>query len=177
MFCKFCGREIENDSQFCRYCGQSMNGRNFVEFNNSIRVRIERIEPNFYINREENTHLCYIVISKDQQSISIIEDDVNRIDFYDCYAIIAVLRYDCRNGFGYHYNRFEKLGFYNAELEPLSKLKIGRYFVEEVSAVNNTPAWGYIRSKDIYDNRAYFNIFKNDPKIIKWDDNIWSMQY
>lgn len=173
MFCKFCGRKIENDSQFCRYCGQSMNGRNFVEFNNSIRVRIERIEPNFHTNKEENTHLCYIVVSKDQQSISIVEDDVNKIDFYDCHAIIALLRYDRRNGFGFHYNHFEHLGFYNAELDPLSKLKIGKYSVKEVGAVCNKPAWGYIKGEDIYDNRVYVSILsKNRPTMVEWDDYI-----
>ena len=88
MFCKYCGREIENDSQFCRFCGQSMTGNNFTEFNNSIRIRVERLEPNFYKENQDKVHLCFIVISKDQKSVSIVEDDINKVDFYDCYAII-----------------------------------------------------------------------------------------
>lgn len=25
MFCKYCGKEINNDSVFCRYCGKQVN--------------------------------------------------------------------------------------------------------------------------------------------------------
>ena len=24
MLCKYCGKEIEDDSEFCRYCGKSL---------------------------------------------------------------------------------------------------------------------------------------------------------
>ncbi len=167
MFCNYCGRVIENDSQYCRHCGQSINGINFVGFNNSIRIRVERCEPNFYKENNDRMHLSYIVISKDKLSISIIEDDVSKIDFYDCFAIIALVRCDCYNDFGYHYNSFHNLGFYNDKLEPISKLMIGRYSVEEVKGVNNTPAWGYIRAK-YCDENYYFTIYRN-TKLIEWD--------
>ena len=167
MFCKYCGREIENDSQFCRFCGQSMTGNNFTEFNNSIRIRVERHEPNFYKENQDKVHLCFIVISKDQKSVSIVEDDINKVDFYDCYAIIALLRYDCRNGYGFHYNRFENLGFYTDKLEPISRLKIGNHSVINVDRDPYYPGWGYIKGKDFYDNYEYSYLGK-DKTLIDW---------
>ncbi len=169
MFCRYCGREIENDSQFCRFCGQSMNGRNFTNFNNSIRIRVERLEPYFYKDNNEKVHLCFIVISKDQLSVSIVEDDINKVDFYDCYAIIALLRYDCSNGFGYHYNRFEKLGLYTDKLEPISELTIGKYSVIKVGRDPYYPGWGYIEGRDKY-NTIQYSYFDKGTSLINWGD-------
>ena len=173
MFCRFCGKEIENDSLFCRHCGQSLGDEgNFAKFLRSIKARIENSDTSRFSSQQQ--HLCFVVISKDQLSISIVEEDVNKIDLFDCSAIIALLRYDCRNGFGYHYNYFFNLGFFDEKLNPISKLVIKGLTIEKVDAANNTPAWGYIRAKDRYDNFIYFNIFK-DTKLIKWDDNIYRL--
>lgn len=163
MFCKYCGKEIENNSNYCRHCGKPTNERNdFVE---SIRIRIDRLDTTSF--KEEEKHLCFIVFSKDQLSITIVED-IKHIDLYDCFAIIALLRCDCRNGFGFHYNHFFNLGFFDKDLQPISKLMIGAYSVEDVNAANNTPRWGYIKAKrreDYY----YFHIYR-DTKLIKWQD-------
>lgn len=169
MFCRFCGREIENDSQFCRHCGQSLSGRNLVEFNNSIRTRVERIEPNFYKEKNEKVHLCFIVVSKDQLSVSIANDDANNIDLYDCYAIIALLRYDRYNGYGFHYNEFKKLGFYNDKLEPISELKIGQYSIIKVDRDPYYPGWGYISGKDRNGN-GKLCYFGKETTLVEWGE-------
>lgn len=175
MFCRFCGKEIENDSLFCRHCGQSLgDAGNFANFLRSINTRIANSDTSAFSGEQQ--HLCFVVISKDQLSISIVEEDVNKIDLYDCSAIIALLRYDCRNGFGFHYNHFFNLGFYDEKLNPISKLVIKGLTIQKVDAVNNTNAWGYIRAVDRYENVKYFNLFKN-TKLIKWDDEIYRIRY
>ena len=30
MYCKYCGKEIANDSKFCRYCGAELKEREFI---------------------------------------------------------------------------------------------------------------------------------------------------
>ena len=167
MFCRFCGKEIENDSLFCRHCGQSLGEEgNFARFLRSIEKRVAIQNTSFLGDKQG--HLCFVVISKDQLSISIVNDDANNIDLYDCYAIIALLRFDCYNDFGFHYNYFFNLGFYDEKLEPLSKLVVKGYSIEKVDAYNNTPAWGYIKARSRYDESVTFNIFRN-TKLIKWD--------
>lgn len=179
MFCRFCGKEIENDSLFCRHCGQSLGEEgNFARFLRSIEKRVATQNTSSFGDKQQ--HLCYIVISKDQLSISIVDDDANSIDFYDCYAIIALLRYDCYNGFGFHYNYFFNLGFFDEKLNPISKLVVDGYTINKVDSVNNTFAWGYIEAKDRYDKTRYLNVFKGtryreDTKLIKWENSIYQI--
>lgn len=166
MFCKFCGKEVENDSLFCRHCGESLGDEgNIANFLKSIKRRVAIQDTSFL--KDKQGHLCFVVISKDQLSISIVNDDVNNIDMYDCSAIIALLRYDCHNSYGYHYNHFFNLGYFDDKLNPISKVEVKGYSIQKVDAELYSPAWGYIQAKNRYDETVNFTIFKN-TKLINW---------
>lgn len=53
MFCKHCGREIDNDSLFCQYCGRSLVSMNIISRNKSL-------------NSKSKDELITIVLRKDQ---------------------------------------------------------------------------------------------------------------
>ena len=167
MFCKFCGKEIENDSCFCRHCGASLEDTKILKFNDSLKKRINQLDTGKW--KEEEKHLNFLVVSKDKQSISIV-DNADNIDFYDCHAIISVLRCDCRNGYGYHFNHFFDLGFFDSNLEPMSQLTIGGYAVKYVAGQDYDPRWGFLCGKDRYDNIAYIFLYPKRKTLIEWDD-------
>ena len=174
MFCRFCGKEIENDSLFCRHCGQSLGyAGNFTNFLRSIEKRVATQDTGFL--KDKQGHLCLIVISKDQLSISIVEEDVNKIDLYDCFAIIALLRYDTyskyydgSNTYSFHYNHFFNLGFYDENLNPISKLVVNGYSIEKVDSGINSHFWGCIKGRNKYGECVVFHI-GNNTKLIKWE--------
>ncbi len=41
MFCRFCGKEINNDSKFCLYCGKNLTNEEVNETTNDINTTIE----------------------------------------------------------------------------------------------------------------------------------------
>ena len=161
MFCCNCGKEIAADSFYCNYCGKRIR-LDKQGFANSLQIRksglsLDKIE-------DDKKHISFIVISRDQQSISIVEEDIDLIDLYDCFAIIALLRCDKWNDFGYHYNDFYTLGYYNDQLEPMSILKLGRLTIKYVSCPDNAPCWGYIVAEDIRGEKYTFHIGSRDKK-------------
>ena len=44
MFCKYCGKEIDEDSKFCKHCGKRFEEEIKEEFDEEIKEEIEEIE-------------------------------------------------------------------------------------------------------------------------------------
>lgn len=109
-------------------------------------------------------HITYIVISKDQLSVWHYDTNAELIDFNNFSYIIALLRYDCKNGLGFHYNHFVKLGMYDYQLEPISQIPIRKHKIIEVVALRNKAEWGYFRVIDAYENVDLIEISNNGLK-------------
>lgn len=175
MYCQNCGKEIENDCNFCKHCGQSVNG---PIKNNKMQTLIEIVNHRISLLdtsewSEDEKHLHFIVVSKNKQSIYHIKNELREIDLYDCFAIIALLRCDCRNGFGYHYNSFYNLGFWDCNLDPIPKIDINGKSITRVYGTSNTPAWGGFEIDDENGKTIHVIIPHpkgiNLPQFVNWD--------
>ena len=59
------------------------------------------------------------------------------------------------------------MGFYDENLNPISKLVVNGYSIEKVDGGTDSHLWGCIKARNKYGEGVCFNIGK-DTKLIKW---------
>lgn len=67
MFCKYCGKLIDEDSSFCRYCGKPLHGN--LGITDNISAIKEKCAPKTNGVMVEDTNLVWTIITQKKKSI------------------------------------------------------------------------------------------------------------
>ena len=74
MYCKNCGKEIEQDSKFCKYCGENIAEDNFTPSDGSLSEESSRVQK-----KPSATYLFFRVF----------------LGFVKFFAILLILMFGC----------------------------------------------------------------------------------
>lgn len=123
MYCKHCGREIDNDSRFCKYCGTSLR----FGIDSEMRSRFESFVQEIQDKRNLSVRdIRYIAIMNGMTEVrsyrnTLADCNLSEIDYVIAVSAIPYITVGGNPGTGY-----ELLGMFDSDFSQVNSIPISR---------------------------------------------------
>ena len=116
MYCRFCGKKLEDDWKFCPMCGNPVDGSESLSREN-FEKKIKEIEKRLFSQR----YIIYAVILEDncvrEYTDTLISCNMNSVKYIAAVHKDHYITVGGNNGYTYHL-----LGFYNKNYEQIDAI-------------------------------------------------------
>lgn len=181
MYCKNCGKEVDNGISMCPYCGCDLieeEEKRRIEATSGSEDSLEEYgkgidEEKIYDksstedNKDENEHMQYINDSENDNSKNKIESSVNLIKWLMCGGIFCLLMLIAATA-SMNYYMWKEISKFDSEMSVLPKY--------EYCTKSYLPEESYTRhSNDLSQTGAYTTIEINQEELIKMGNEGWEI--